>query len=137
MTTATTSALDRPARIRRKPRQPLLAPWLLLLWLVIFVGGMTLFVYWIMWDAHPVTGQPRLLTGSVLTIVGMALSWLLLVWRARLLQALDRKVKGARGAVCLNCHKVLTHEGQEGACPECGEAFTLAHNRDVWQKHTP
>ena len=33
--------------------------------------------------------------------------------------------------------KMVRASGQEGACPRCGEAFTLAHVRDVWNKHTP
>lgn len=140
MTTATPAAsvtpTPAPARVRRAPRQPRFALFLLLLWLSLFVGGIAMFVYWIINEAAP-GGQLRLGRNGAITVGVIFLSWPLLAWRARRLQALDRKVKGANGAVCLNCHTVLTHEGQEGACPRCGEAFTLAHNRDVWKKHTP
>lgn len=138
MTTATPSVAPAapPGRVRRRPKQPLGAFLLFWVWVLCFFGGIAVFVYWIIEEAGP-GGQARLGIGGLVTMAVVLLSWGLLVWRARLLQRLDRKVKAARGAVCLRCHSVLTSEGQEGTCPNCGEAFTLAHNRDVWNKHTP
>lgn len=138
MTTAM-STVDRlqPLPERRKPRMPMSATLLLLAWLVLFVGGIAVFVYFIIAEAEPGTGQARLQTGGKITIAAIFASWPLLVLRARVLQRVDRTVKGARGAVCLNCRAVLTKEGREGTCPRCGEAFTLEHVRDVWNKHTP
>lgn len=138
MSTATPVVVptDPPGRVRRRPRQPRGASLLFWAWMACFFGGIAVFVSCIIAEAGP-GGQAQLGIGGGITIAVILLSWGLLVWRARMLRRLDDKVKGARGAVCLRCHAVLTREGQEGTCPSCGEAFTLSHLRDVWNKHTP
>lgn len=106
------------------------------MWLLVLIVGLGVFAYWIREEAWP-TGQPRLGVGGLITIGVLLLNWVLLIWRARILSRLDAKVKQARGAVCLNCHNVLTREGQSGICPMCEEAFELGHLRRVWKLHVP
>lgn len=129
---------------RRRPRTPAASAWLLLAWVVLFFGGMTMwaldalhiFTVWSLLGQDPATQKLRVEPAGMVMIAVMVLGCGLLVVRARLLSALDRRVKSARGALCLNCHTRLGM-GQAGECPKCGEAFTLAHVRDVWNKHTP
>jgi uncharacterized paraquat-inducible protein A len=123
-------------KVRRRPRSPRLASALLVVWLLVLSAGLGMFVYWIRVEAWE-NGQPRLGVGGLITIAVLLLNWVLLIWRARILSRLDAKVKAARGAVCLNCHSVLTREGQEGICPACEESFELSHLRRVWKLHVP
>lgn len=131
--TQASNVLEPSATIRRRPQPPPLAARLLVLWGFIFVACIAAFVWTLVYYENPHARWD--LKAPIIAII--LANWGLLYWRAKVLIAHDTKVKNARGAVCLNCHSLLIGLGQEGQCPECGEAFTLAHIRDVWTKHTP
>lgn len=131
-TADTVAALTGPMPRRRVPRTPTLARVLLIVWWLVLAACMVI-LGWSLW-ATGQAGQP----GLKLTVMVVAmLNWLLLVWRTKRLQRLDRKVKGANGAVCLNCHYELAGGEGTGVCPECGEPYDMAVVRELWRRHTP
>jgi hypothetical protein len=119
-------------RLRRAPRSPLIATLLLVMWAVFLAAALGIFA-WSLSQTGPYDGWN--VKGWV--VAGALLNWGLLYWRARVLMGLDRRVRAAEGAVCLNCHAPLAAAATNGVCNACGEPFDLAQTRVVWMRHMP
>ncbi len=78
---------------------------------------------------HGTNGWLVLLTGPAWMMPGLVVMIVDLRWVGRM-RARAREVDGC---LCLRCAYPIAGPGEEGVCPECGEAFRLAESRTKWR----
>ena len=91
------------------------------------------FVVLVVFEAADVEVSQRF-SGPFITLMILALLAILAITMHTAARNRERTIE-AGGMVCLRCRHLLEGLGEEGQCPECGEAFEHQHNRRVWLNH--